>query len=201
MKKIRNRLTYANVMSSLAVFLVLGGATAFAATKIGSNEIKANAILTGKIKKEAVTTGKIKNNAISTSKIANDAVTGDKVKEDTLGTVPNANNLGGKPASEFSPRGFAEVLGDNVIGTKPSLNITSANVDSPSAGIVCFSGLPFEPRGAVATARYDDLDDDEVVHVQLGAVGPCPAGTQLSASTFDPGNPGLEGEAFTILFF
>ena len=56
MKQIRQRLTYANVMSSIAVFLVLGGATAFAATKIGANQLKANSVLTGKIKKEAVTT-------------------------------------------------------------------------------------------------------------------------------------------------
>jgi hypothetical protein len=69
-------------MSSIAVFLVLGGATAFAAKKIGSNEIKSNAITTGKIKKEAVTTKKIKK----------DAVTGAKVKESTLGEVPSATN-------------------------------------------------------------------------------------------------------------
>ena len=49
MKLIRKRLTYANVMSSIAVFLILGGATAFAAKKIGSNEIKGNSITTGKI--------------------------------------------------------------------------------------------------------------------------------------------------------
>lgn len=110
MKQIRKRLTYANVMSSLAVFLVLGGATAFAATKIGANEIKANSIKTGKIVKEAVTAGKIKigavtesriadgavttgklaDNAVTTPKIANDAVTGDKVKESSLSTVPSA---------------------------------------------------------------------------------------------------------------
>lgn len=111
LKQIRQRLTYANVMSSLAVFLILGGATAFAAVKkIGANEIKANSIKTGKIVKEAVTSGKIKNgavietkiadgavttnkiadNAVTTSKIANDAVTGDKVKESTLGQVPSA---------------------------------------------------------------------------------------------------------------
>ncbi len=100
MKQIRKRITYANVMSSLAVFLILGGATAFAAQKIGSNEIKGNSITTGKIKKEAVTKAKIKkaavdssklaDNAVTTSKIANDAVTGDKVKESTLGEVPKA---------------------------------------------------------------------------------------------------------------
>ena len=92
MKQLSKRLTYANVMSSIAVFLVLGGATAFAAKKIGSNEIKGNSITTGKLKKEAVTTSKIKKNAISTAKIQNDAVTGDKVKESTLGQVPSAAN-------------------------------------------------------------------------------------------------------------
>jgi hypothetical protein len=90
-KQIRKRLTYANVMSSIAVFLLLGGATAFAASKIGSNQIKSNAVTTGKIKKEAVTTSKIKK----------DAVTGAKVKESSLGQVPsaasaeNANAVGG----------------------------------------------------------------------------------------------------------
>ncbi len=102
MKLIRKRLTYANVMSSIAVFLVLGGATAFAATKIGSNEIKGNSITTGKIKKEAVTKAKIKkssvdssklaDNAVITSKLAKDAVTGEKVNESTLGTVPSATS-------------------------------------------------------------------------------------------------------------
>jgi hypothetical protein len=128
LKQIRKRLTYANVMSSLAVFLILGGATAFAAVqKIGANEIKANSIKTGKIVKEAVTAGKLKNgavieskigdgavttnkladNAVTTGKIANDAVTGDKVKESSLGEVPlaaNANKLGGQLPSAFQSR-------------------------------------------------------------------------------------------------
>jgi hypothetical protein len=81
-KQIRKRLTYANAMSSIAVFLILGGATAFAATKIGANQLKANSVVTGKIKKEAVTTSKIKK----------DAVTGAKVKESSLGQVPSAAN-------------------------------------------------------------------------------------------------------------
>jgi hypothetical protein len=88
-KHIRKRLTYANVMSSIAVFLILGGATAFAAKKIGTSQIKANAVTTGKIKKEAVTTSKIKK----------DAVTGAKVKESTLGEVPSAANAGNANAA------------------------------------------------------------------------------------------------------
>jgi hypothetical protein len=69
------------VISILALFVALGG-SAYAAKKIGSNEIKANAITTGKIKKNAVTTAKIKKNA----------VTGDKINEGTLGPVPSATN-------------------------------------------------------------------------------------------------------------
>jgi hypothetical protein len=91
-KQIRQRLTYANVMSSIAVFFVLGGATAFAATKIGANELKANSVLTGKIKKEAITTSKIKNNSITTGKIADKAITAAKVDTTGLGTVPSATN-------------------------------------------------------------------------------------------------------------
>jgi hypothetical protein len=89
-KQIRKRITYANVMSSIAVFLVLGGGAAYAAKKIGSNEIKGNSITTGKIKKEAVSASKIKKNAITTAKIANGAVTGAKLNLGTVGTVPNA---------------------------------------------------------------------------------------------------------------
>jgi hypothetical protein len=91
-KQIRKRITYANVMSSIAVFLVLGGGAAYAAKKIGSNEIKGNSITTGKIKKEAVTASKIKKNSVTTAKIANGAVTGAKLNLGSVGTVPNANH-------------------------------------------------------------------------------------------------------------
>lgn len=91
MKQIRNRLTYANVMSSMAVFLILGGATAIAASnKIGANQLKANSVKTGKIVKEAVKAGKLAKNSVTTPKIANDAVTSEKINESTLGTVPSA---------------------------------------------------------------------------------------------------------------
>lgn len=69
------------VISILALFVALGG-SAYAATKIGTKDIKANAITAGKIKKNAVTTAKIKK----------EAVTGAKIKESSLGAVPSATN-------------------------------------------------------------------------------------------------------------
>jgi hypothetical protein len=83
-KQIRARLTYANAMSSIAVFLVLGGATALAAGGIGTNDLKAGAVTTAKLQKNAVTTAKIKKNAVTTAKIKKNAVTGAKVRNGTL---------------------------------------------------------------------------------------------------------------------
>ncbi len=79
MKQIRKRLTYANVMSSIAVFLILGGATAFAAAQLGKNtvgakQLKANAVTATKIQKGAVTQDKISSRAQAALKGAQGSV-------------------------------------------------------------------------------------------------------------------------------
>jgi hypothetical protein len=128
LNQIRKRLTYANVMSSIAVFLVLGGATALAASHLGKNsvgtkQLKSNAVTAKKIKKSAVTEAKIKKNAVTGAKIKNGAVTGAKVMDGsltgtdinlaTLGTVPSsatANALAGRTAFNFfMPAGVRDV--------------------------------------------------------------------------------------------
>ena len=80
MKQIRERFTYANVMSTIAVFLVLGGATAFAASQLGKNSVGKK-----QLKANAVTTAKIKKNAVTAAKIKAGAVDGSKVKDGSLG--------------------------------------------------------------------------------------------------------------------
>jgi hypothetical protein len=99
LKHLRKRLTYANVMSSIAVFLVLGGATAIAAGQLGKNsvgkkQLKAGAVTTAKLKKNAVTTAKIKNSAVTGAKVKDGSLTGSDVNLGTLGTVPSASTAG-----------------------------------------------------------------------------------------------------------
>jgi hypothetical protein len=76
---LRRHLTYANVIATLALFLVLSGGAAYAAGKIGKN---------------SVGTKQIKNAAVTTAKLKNGAVTGAKVAVGSLGTVPSAANAG-----------------------------------------------------------------------------------------------------------
>jgi hypothetical protein len=90
-KRAARNLSYANVMSSIAVFLVLGGATAFAAGKIGPHRLKANAVTTPKIKANAVTTRKIKKNAVTTAKVKDKAIKNAKLDDDAVTTAKIAN--------------------------------------------------------------------------------------------------------------
>jgi hypothetical protein len=69
MSRIRPHLTYSNVMSTIAVFGVLAGGSAWAASKIGTNQIKNGAVTAKKLHKNAVTTKKIKNNAVTGKKL------------------------------------------------------------------------------------------------------------------------------------
>ncbi len=86
----RERLTYANVISTLALFLVLAGGAAYAAKvakrSVGSPQLKSNAVTTAKIKANAVTTRKIKKNAVSNAKIKNGAINTEKI---AAGSVTN----------------------------------------------------------------------------------------------------------------
>jgi hypothetical protein len=132
--QIRKRLTYANVMSSIAVFLVLGGATAFAASSLGKNtvgskQLKKNAVTAAKIKNASITTSKIKggavtgaqiaNGAVTGAQIANGAVTGAKVNLGSLGKVPSAVTADSAAtatnATNATNAGNANTVGGNVV--------------------------------------------------------------------------------------
>ncbi len=80
----RPNLTYANVMSTLCLFLLLGGG-AYAAGHLGKNSVG-----TKQLKKSSVTTAKIKNQAVTGAKVKNGTLTGTQINASTLGTVPTA---------------------------------------------------------------------------------------------------------------
>ncbi len=69
MKRLRPRLTYANVTASIAVFLVLGGG-AYAATRLPKNSVKSVNIAPGQVKRPDIA-----GNAINTGKVADGGLT------------------------------------------------------------------------------------------------------------------------------
>ena len=152
MKQIRKRLTYANVMSSIAVFLVIGGATAFAAglakNSVGTKQLKKNAVNTAKIKKNAVTAAKIKNGAVGESKLADNAVTTNKVADNAVTTTKIADN-----AVTTAKIANDAVTGDKVkessLGEVPSAaNAANANAVNQQTLASFFKEIPNNGAGA-----------------------------------------------------
>ena len=102
----RPKLTYANVVATLALFIAMGGASAFAATQLAKNSVGAK-----QLKKNSVITAKIKNEAITAAKVKNGTLTGTQINSSTLGSVPaatnatnaaNASQLGGQSPSSYA---------------------------------------------------------------------------------------------------
>ena len=109
---IRARLTYANVVSTLCLFILLGGG-AYAATKLPRNSVGPK---------------QLKRNAVTGSKVKNRSLSGADLKLSSIGRVPSADsatsattasdaaNLGGSPAAAFQKFGTTLPSGQTMSG-------------------------------------------------------------------------------------
>jgi len=84
MKAIRRHLTYANVISTLALLIALGMGSAYAADQlalksVGAPQLRPGAVTADKIRKHAVTAPKIKAQAVKQGKLANGAIVTEKL--------------------------------------------------------------------------------------------------------------------------
>ena len=123
LRAVLRRLTYANVIATLALFLALGGGAVWAANK------QANKVGTGKLKPNAVTAGKIKANAVTTSKIRENAVTNAKIREGSVNFGKLATNTLVVATATSSPVG---VDGPSAV----SVSFPSPVTFTPAAGVV-----------------------------------------------------------------
>ena len=151
MEKIYRRLTYANVTSSLAIFLVLCGGAAFAASQlaknsVGSKQLRKNAVTAAKIKKNAINSAKVKNGSLRVADFkAGQLPQGEQGPQG----IPGATGIPGPTASSFSQNHTSvtlegapkEVNRATITTTTQSRIIAQASVDlnATAAGdLFCF---------------------------------------------------------------
>lgn len=128
---LRKRLTYANVMATLALFLALGG-TSYAVTALPKNSVG-----TQQLKKNAVTGVKVKDGSLSSA----DFAAGTLLKGDTGATGANGATGATGPQGETGVAGpagaqYSSVDGDsqtNPIGSN-AVSIASGTVYLDQAG-------------------------------------------------------------------
>jgi hypothetical protein len=138
------RLTYANVIATLALFIALGGG-AIAASTLGKNSVGPK-----QLKKNSVTTPKVKNKAITAAKVKPGTLTGTQINSATLGTVPVAtlaNSIA--PPEAWHPAALENGWVDPDVGP-PSAE--SAGFYKDREGTVHLKG--FARNGAVGKAVF-----------------------------------------------
>jgi hypothetical protein len=77
-------LTFANVLSVIAVVFALGGTSAYAANSVFSADIVDGEVKTVDLGAAAVTNNKLADNAVGGGKVVNDSLTGADINESTL---------------------------------------------------------------------------------------------------------------------
>jgi hypothetical protein len=82
--RLRSRLTYANVMATVAVFIALGG-TGYAAIHLPRNSVGRS-----QLRRHAVSNSKLAVGAVTASRVRSNALGGAQINESKLGTVPSA---------------------------------------------------------------------------------------------------------------
>jgi hypothetical protein len=122
----RERLTYANVVSTLCLFILLGGG-AYAAVKLPKN---------------SVGTKQIKKNAVTGVKVKPDTLGGSDINEATLGAVPRAGD-----ANRSAEASNAQTLG----GMSAAQLADAAKVRCPG-GTTAAAGICFESSARASAA-------------------------------------------------
>jgi hypothetical protein len=145
---LRKRLTYANVMSTLAVFIALGGSS-YAALRIDSGDIANNSVRGVDVRNRTITERDVKRNSLG----------GRSVRESRLGRVPRARTagrLGGLTAAELvlhCPRGtfpIADVCAETT--SRPAAAYETAVIECATTGVPDDPGRRLPTHGELRAA-------------------------------------------------
>lgn len=161
------KLTYANVTSTLALFVALTGATAFAATKlpdrsVGEFQLRPGAVTASKIRKNAVTAPKIKAEAVKQGKIANGSITATKL---TAGSVGNSTLQGGIVTND-------KIASEAVTGDK-ALESTFSQVPSAARADFATNADSGNPPAFARVTKEATIDSSQSKNISVyeGSLG------------------------------
>jgi hypothetical protein len=142
---VRNRLTYSNVIATMALFIALGGvavaATQLPRNSVGAKQLKRGAVTSAKLAKKSVINGKLGPSAVGPGNIGNGAVTTEKLAAGAViaSTIKNSVITTNKLNNEAVT---APKLGKEAVATAKLDNeaVTSAKLG----------------KGSVTTAKLSD---------------------------------------------
>jgi hypothetical protein len=142
MRVVRRKLTYANVVATLALFLALSGGVVWASGKISGGRLKPNSVSAGKLRRNAVTATKIRPNAVIAAKIRPGAVDFTKLAAGT-NLIASASS-GAVAATGAAPVDIA--LSGPVTFTPAAGSVDLLSVEARGTGLARVGAEPCAPR-------------------------------------------------------
>jgi hypothetical protein len=188
------KLTYANVVSTLALLLALTGASAYAAGQlapksVGARQLRPGAVTADKIRKNAVTAPKIEALAVKQGKLANGSVTAAKL---TPGAVTAAALAGGAVGNEkiATEAVTGEKVAEATLSQVPSAARADFATAAESANPLAFAAVDLE--GNVNPSLSKGLGGADVTRKSagiycIGAPGFNPRGAQVTPRNISDG--------------
>lgn len=167
MSRIRSKLTYANVMSTVAVFIALGGSS-YAALTITSRDVK--------------------NNSLTYRDLKRNTLGGSRIKESRLGTVPRARNaarVGGLSAERLLLKCPSGTL--PAVGTCAEITVRAAT-DYEAAVGVCRTTDTRRSAGRRLPTHQELLGAVAASQISLTPGGELTANVYPAADPSDPLN-------------
>jgi hypothetical protein len=145
---IQARLSYANVISTLALFIAVGG-SAYAVGKISGRQLKDRSVSARKIKKHTLTATEI--NLAKLGKV------GSAAHSDFAKSADNASTLSGQPPAAFAPANKFLAFGPTYLGTGGSQPVMRVGPFTLTATCQLTSGGNDRATIVAATAEPNSL--------------------------------------------
>ena len=153
---LRSRLTYANVVATLALVLAVGGGTVYAASELGRNDVKSKNIAKGAVKTsdlaaDGVIGAKVKDATITAEDIAPGAIIADDIAAGTITADDIAAGVIPQIQADVTASATAGPQGGVNANTSSPLPLTGTTSFTPSEGEV--AALAAEGQFSIATTN------------------------------------------------
>ena len=187
------KLTYANVVATLALFIAIGGATAFAASKlpnrsVGEPQLRPGAVTAEKLRTNAVTAPKIKAGAVKQGKLASGSVTAAKM---TAGAIENGSLAPNSVTNDkIAPEAVTgDKIAENTLSQVPSASRADFAVNAESGNPPAFASVSKEATLNTSQSKNVSVREGNLAGIYCVSVsGFNPAGVQVTPQ-FEGGGP------------
>lgn len=193
-RALRRRCSYANVTATIALFISLTGAGAYAASRlpdrsVGARQLRPGAVTSGKLRKNAVIGSKIKAKAVVTAKLAPAAVKGEALAPSAVSAEKIA--AGAVTHDKVAADAITgEQVVESTLGQVPRADAADSAAFAASANPAAFARV--EASGNLDLGLSKGLGQADVVRTGTGAYcvavsGFSPRGAQVSSEDANNG--------------